>query len=155
MPQSALLCDFVSSINSFVQQKVQFFNTETLFYINLSNIFFCRLQYVLSGIIFTQSEQLCQGNDLNSTRKLFFIFIALLLTIAAARMIFLAGSGGRVYRQESAKLSQRSGKLTAIRGRIFDRSDQLLAWSERCYDLVLQPGAVDDEGTAKIFRNRS
>lgn len=70
--------------------------------------------------------------------KLFFILVFLLLAVAVARMLQLAGSGGNTYRQEGSRLSSRTGELPAIRGRIFDRSDQLLAWSERCYDLVIK-----------------
>ncbi len=82
--------------------------------------------------------------------KLFFIAVLLLLLIIILRMALLAGNYGGKYRRDAQKISQKTGKLAAIRGRIYDQKDQLLVWSERCYDLVLQPGAVDDEIRKKI-----
>lgn len=67
------------------------------------------------------------------------IFFALCLTMFAGivlRMIFLAGPSGEKYRQEAENISRKNGQIAAIRGRIFDNSGNLLAWSERCYDLA-------------------
>ena len=35
------------------------------------------------------------------------------------------------------KSLKKTGQLSAIRGRIFDKNNNLLAWSERCYDLQI------------------
>lgn len=74
---------------------------------------------------------------MDNRRKVFFILSALLFAVLLCRMLFLAGSGGGSYRQSAGKTSHTTGLLSAIRGRIFDRHDKLIAWSERCYDLTV------------------
>ena len=55
-------------------------------------------------------------------------------------MLFLASAAGESYRQEAMKTALHTGELSAIRGRIYDNNDQLLAWSERSCDLIYYAG---------------
>ena len=75
--------------------------------------------------------------------KIFFGTAVLLLLFITIRMILLAGSGGKIYRHEIEKMASQSGKLPAIRGRIYDEKGDLLVWSERCYDLEFAPAKSD------------
>lgn len=74
---------------------------------------------------------------MSKRHKIFFALSALGLTVLLLRMLFLAGSHGETFRKSAASISCKTGQLAAIRGRIFDKNDNLLVWSERCYDLVL------------------
>ena len=74
---------------------------------------------------------------MSKRHKIFFVLSALFFAVLLWRMLFLAGSGGDDYRQIVGKISEKTGHLSAIRGRIFDKNNNLLAWSERCYDLQL------------------
>ena len=74
---------------------------------------------------------------MDNRRRVFFILSALLFAVLLCRMLCLAGSRGESYRNFARKTSFTTGSLSAIRGRIFDRNDNLLAWSERCYDLTV------------------
>ncbi|MBO5722105.1 MAG: hypothetical protein J6S19_03215, partial [Lentisphaeria bacterium] len=75
---------------------------------------------------------------MDSRHRVFFTGLALAAAVIVLRMLFLAASGGRDYRAEGNAIAEEKGKLPAIRGRIFDKNDSLLAWSERCYDLILK-----------------
>lgn len=68
--------------------------------------------------------------------KIFFSLTAVIFLVILLRMIMLASPLGNAYRQESEQISSKTGKLSAIRGRIYKDDDQLLVWSERCYDLL-------------------
>ncbi len=57
----------------------------------------------------------------------------------------LAGSSGKDYRFESGRISEKTGELSAIRGRIFDAKENLLVWSERCYDLTVDTRNMTDQ----------
>ena len=72
--------------------------------------------------------------------KRYIIFLAasaVILLLFVARMAMLAGAFGRNYRSESSRISEKKGEISAIRGRIFDEKEDVLVWSERCYDLTL------------------
>ena len=60
-------------------------------------------------------------------------------------MFFLASYRGKSYRQEADNTSAHHGELSAIRGRIYDENDRLLAWSERSYDLILKARGTPEE----------
>ena len=75
---------------------------------------------------------------MDKRHKIFFIIALAGLFLIIGRMLFLAGAGGERYRQEVIKTSEQTGELPAIRGRIYDRNGRLLAWSERCYDLIFK-----------------
>lgn len=74
--------------------------------------------------------------SLDRRHQFFFAAIILLSCAILLRMLQLAGPGGNEFRREAEDMSLKTGHLAAIRGRIFDQHDRLLAWSERCYDLV-------------------
>ncbi len=80
---------------------------------------------------------------MSNRHKIFFILVGVIFAAVLCRMIILAGSQGKAYRQSARSMAYKSGKLSAIRGRIFDKNDKLLVWSERCYDLVLQELPAD------------
>ena len=82
---------------------------------------------------------------MSKRHKIFFILVGVIFSAVLCRMIILAGSQGEVYRQSASSMACKSGRLSAIRGRIFDKNDKLLAWSERCYDLVLQELPADQK----------
>ena len=74
---------------------------------------------------------------MNRRRKVFFILSGLLFAVLLSRMLYLAGKPGESYRENARTASYTTGTLSAIRGRIFDKNDHLLVWSERCYDLTI------------------
>ena len=82
---------------------------------------------------------------MSNRHKIFFFFTGVIFAAVLCRMIALAGLQGESYRQSARSMAYKSGKLSAIRGRIFDKNDKLLAWSERCYDLVLQELPTDQK----------
>ena len=73
---------------------------------------------------------------LDKRHKIFFSLTAAVFFIILLRMLFLASALGDSCRQEAGKIACKTGKLAAIRGRIYQDPDTLLVWSERCYDLV-------------------
>ena len=80
--------------------------------------------------------------------KRFTIFLSLsaaILLLLLTRMAMLAGSSGKDYRAESGRISEKTGELSAIRGRIFDEKENLLVWSERCYDLTVDTRNMTDQ----------
>lgn len=77
---------------------------------------------------------------MDKRHKIFFIAAAAIFLLFVFRMALLAGSGGTAYRNEANELARYRGKLSAIRGRIFDENGKLIVWSERCYDLVFIGG---------------
>lgn len=81
--------------------------------------------------------------DLGKRIKIFITFSTIIFLLIIARMLLLAGSGGQAWRQEAAAISVKTGELTAIRGRIYAGNGELLAWSERCYDLYWHTPAED------------
>ena len=85
--------------------------------------------------------------------KRYIIFLAasaVILLLFVARMAMLAGAFGRNYRSESSRISEKKGEISAIRGRIFDEKEDVLVWSERCYDLQLNE-LPQDAKRLKIF----
>lgn len=80
--------------------------------------------------------------------KRYIIFLsasAVILLLFVARMAMLAGALGRNYRSESSRISEKKGEISAIRGRIFDEKEEVLVWSERCYDLTLDARNMDEQ----------
>ena len=80
--------------------------------------------------------------------KRFTIFLSLsaaILLLLLTRMAMLAGLSGKDYRAESGRISEKTGELSAIRGRIFDEKENLLVWSERCYDLTVDTRDMTDQ----------
>jgi len=90
---------------------------------------------------------------LNTRYKIFYIFAAAILTITVLRMFFLASYGGKSYRQEADNTSAHHGELSAIRGRIYDENDQLLAWSERSCDLLFRAEYSNDNDFENMCRD--
>ena len=86
--------------------------------------------------------------------KIFFLATAAALLLAAARQAYLAGPGGASRRAEAEKIARFEGDLSAIRGRIYDASGNLAAWSVRCYDLVWRADSArkDDSARATAIR---
>ena len=72
--------------------------------------------------------------------KIFVIFALSLAAVFTLRMALLAGPAGERYRREAERIAEYQGELGAIRGRIYDVDGEIIAWSERCYDLVYRPG---------------
>lgn len=87
---------------------------------------------------------------MSSRHKIFFTVSILLFAVLLGRMLFLAGTHGENFRRKAVKISCKSGKLSAIRGRIFDKNDNLLVWSERCYDLVIKEIPQDAERITRL-----
>lgn len=87
---------------------------------------------------------------MSNRHKIFFILSALLFAVVLGRMHFLASSGGEAWRKSASNISSRTGKLSAIRGRIYDKNGKLLVWSERCYDLELVQLPATPERLAKL-----
>lgn len=77
---------------------------------------------------------------MDNRRKVFFIAAAAIFLLFIFRMALLAGSYGEAFRNEANILARHRGKLSAIRGRIYDENGKLIVWSERCYDLVFIGG---------------
>ena len=67
------------------------------------------------------------------------------MLLLLARMAMLAGSSGKDYRFESGRISEKTGEISAIRGRIFDEKENLLVWSERSYDLTVDTRNMTDQ----------
>ena len=88
--------------------------------------------------------------NLSKRHNIFFTLSALIFSVLLLRMLFLAGSGGADYRRTAGNISVKNGSLSAIRGRIFDKNNNLLVWSERCYDLQLNE-LPQDARRLKIF----
>lgn len=87
---------------------------------------------------------------MNRRRKVFFILSGLLFAVLLSRMLYLAGKPGEYYRENARSVSCTTGTLSAIRGRIFDKNDNLLVWSERCYDLTVVRLPEDPKRLQKI-----
>ena len=89
---------------------------------------------------------------MSKRHKIFFAVSILLFAVLLGRMLFLAGAPGEEFRSKAGKISSKTGQLSAIRGRIFDRNDDLMAWSERCYDLVLAKLPQDAKKSDRLSR---
>lgn len=82
---------------------------------------------------------------MDSRHRVFFTGLIVAAAVIVLRMLFLAASGGSAYRAESSNIAEEKGRLPAIRGRIFDKNNSLLAWSERSYDLILKVRGTPEE----------
>ena len=87
---------------------------------------------------------------MNKRHKIFFIAAAAAMFIMLLRMAFLASAYGNTYRQEASAMATLKGELAARRGSIYDEKGQLIAWSERCYDLVYDPQRTVGNRFAKV-----
>ena len=87
---------------------------------------------------------------MNKRHKIFFIAAAAAMFIMLLRMAFLASAYGNTYRQEASAMATLKGELAARRGSIYDEKGQLIAWSERCYDLELVQLPATPERLAKL-----
>lgn len=87
--------------------------------------------------------------------KIFFGLAAAALLLAAARQVYLAGPGGAARRAEAEKAARFEGELSAIRGRIYDASGRLAAWSVRCYDLVWNASPDSEPDPAREIEIRN
>ncbi len=87
---------------------------------------------------------------MNKRHKIFFIAAAAAMLIMLLRMAFLASAYGNTYRQEASAMATLKGELAARRGSIYDEKGQLIAWSERCYDLVYDPQRTVGNRFAKV-----
>ena len=56
------------------------------------------------------------------------------------------------YIKRSESLSFREGKIPAVRGSIFDKDGVRLAWSLRCYDLLLKDAPVSSLKTKRLVQ---
>lgn len=94
--------------------------------------------------------------------KIFLTAAAAVMIILLLRMTMLAAGSGSCYRAEASRIADKTGELSAIRGRIFDENEKLLVWSERCYDLVVDTRRMTDQrfrairdAYQKMFANES
>ena len=82
---------------------------------------------------------------MNKRHTIFLSAAAAILLLLTVRMAMLAGSSGKDYRFESGRISEKTGEISAIRGRIFDEKENLLVWSERSYDLTVDTRNMTDQ----------
>lgn len=82
---------------------------------------------------------------MDKRHTIFLSAAAAILLLLAVRMAMLAGSSGKDYRFESGRISEKTGEISAIRGRIFDEKENLLVWSERSYDLTVDTRNMTDQ----------
>ena len=83
-------------------------------------------------------------------QNVFAIFALVIFLLIILRMLFLAGSGGKVYRAEALAMASKNGELSAIRGRIYASNGRLSVWSERSYDLLFKSSALTPERRALL-----
>ena len=89
---------------------------------------------------------------MDKRHTIFLSAAAAILLLLAVRMAMLAGSSGKDYRFESGRISEKTGEISAIRGRIFDEKENLLVWSERSYDLTVDTRNMTDQ-RYRLIRN--
>lgn len=89
---------------------------------------------------------------LNKRCIIFLSASAAILLLLVVRMAMLAGAYGRNYRSESSRISEKKGEISAIRGRIFDEKEEVLVWSERCYDLTLDARNITGQRYSVIHK---
>lgn len=82
---------------------------------------------------------------MDKRHTIFLSAAAAILLLLTVRMAMLAGSSGKDYRFESGRISEKTGEISAIRGRIFDEKENLLVWSERSYDLTVDTRNMTDQ----------
>ena len=93
---------------------------------------------------------------MNKRHTIFLSAAAAILLLLTVRMAMLAGSSGKDYRLESGRISEKTGEISAIRGRIFDEKENLLVWSERSYDLTVDTRNMTDQRyrlVRSLYRN--
>lgn len=88
---------------------------------------------------------------MTTRHKIFFYLALLLVSLLLLRLFYLAGPPGDSLRNEAENIAVYEGVIPAIRGRIFDKSGQLLAWSERCYDLTFHARKANLSDTTKLL----
>lgn len=91
-----------------------------------------------------------QGTKLNRTRLL--IVVVLILALIAGlfgRIIWIQTVHGEEYKQaiQEQQSSQQDSTIAALRGTIYDRNQNVLARSERVYDVIIDPKVLQAADT--------
>ena len=91
-----------------------------------------------------------QGTKLNRTRLLGVVVLILALIAGLfGRIIWIQTVHGEEYKQaiQEQQGSQQDSTIAALRGTIYDRNQNVLARSERVYDVIIDPKVLQAADT--------
>lgn len=82
----------------------------------------------------------------NRRITIFFVFVAVLLSIASGRALLLQGIDASAYAQTAAAQLNQSQVLKADRGVIYDRNGEVLAETQPAFSVIADPYSISSNG---------